>query len=75
MERQRAIVLMLQGKLDQARDILIDAYNPETANLEHVATLCVCAHLCGDTSVYAEYKALLDSYKPFVQVDASRPAT
>ena len=70
MERQRAIVLMLQGELEQAKDILIDAYSPETANLEHVATLAVCAYLCEDEATYAEYKALLDSYMPFSQVDS-----
>ena len=69
MERQRAIILMLQGSFDEAQTILIRSYSPETANLEHVATLAVCAHLNGDSETYAEYKTLLDSYMPFEQVD------
>ena len=38
MQRQKAIVLMLQGELDTAEDILIASYNPETLTLDHVAT-------------------------------------
>ena len=69
MERQRAIVLMLQGEFEKARDILVAAYSPETSNLEHVATIAACAYLCGDDETYTEYKTLLDSYMPFEQVD------
>ena len=70
MERQRAIVLMLRGDCEQALDILVKSYNPETSNLEHVATIAVCAYLCDDPETYAEYKTLLDSYMPFAQVDS-----
>lgn len=70
MERQRAIILMLQGDSEQAQQILIDSYNPATATLEHLATLAVCAHINGNKDVYDEYKSMLDSYVPFAQVDA-----
>lgn len=69
MERQRAIILMLQGDSKTAQDILVAAYSPSAATLEHVATIAVCAHINGDTAVYREYKALLDSYVPYAQVD------
>ena len=69
MERQRAIILMLQGDSKTAQDILVASYSPSTATLEHVATIAVCAHMNADTAVYREYKALLDSYVPYAQVD------
>ena len=70
MERQRAILLMLQGESKAAEEILIESYNPATATLEHLATLCVCAYMNDSTQVYKEYKTLLDSYIPFAQVDS-----
>lgn len=70
MERQRAILLMLQGDTETAQKVLVASYSPQTANLEHVATIAVCAFLNEDTALYQEYKALLDSYLPFADVDA-----
>ncbi len=69
MERQRAIILMLQGDLPTALDALVSSYSPRTASLEHVATICVCAFAAGDQTVYDEYKAILDGYARFEQVD------
>lgn len=69
MERQRAILLMLQGEYDKAQEILVASYSPATASLEHVATIALCARAGGDDAVYKEYKALLDSYVPYKQVD------
>ena len=69
MERQRAIVLMLQGDLNTAQEALVESYSPQTASLEHVATICVCSFANGDRMTYEEYKAILDGYMPFEQVD------
>ena len=69
MQRQKAIVLMLEKKYDEALTLLIESYSPQTATLEHLATIALCAHAAGDKAVYKEYKTLLDGYMPFEQVD------
>lgn len=69
MQRQRAIIWMLQGDYAQAQDMLVESYSPQTATLEHLATIALCAYANGDMDVYKEYKTLLDSYTPFEQVD------
>ena len=69
MQRQRAIILMLQGEYETAQQLLVDSYSASTATLEHVATIALCAFANGDDAVYKEYKSLLDSYMPFEQVD------
>ena len=69
VERQRAILLMLQGDFETAQEVLVSSYSPQTANLEHVATLAVCAWQNKDTETYKEYKDLLDSYMPYKDVD------
>lgn len=69
MQRQRAIILMLNGDYAEAQEILVSSYSPSTATLEHVATVALCAFANGDDAVYQEYKSLLDSYVPYKQVD------
>ena len=69
MQRQKAIVLMLDGKYDEALGLLTDSYSPQTATLEHLATIALCAKAAGDKTTYKEYKTLLDGYMPFKQVD------
>lgn len=69
MQRQKAIVLMLDGTYDEALELLTASYSPQTATLEHLATIALCAYAAGDEDVYLEYKAKLDGYRPFEQVD------
>ncbi len=69
MERQRAIIWMLQGDYENAQKALVDSYSPTTASLEHMATIALCAFANGDEAVYEEYKTMLDSYVPYEQVD------
>ena len=69
MQRQRAIIMMLQGDYEKAQEMLVESYSPSTATLEHVATIALCAFANGDMDVYTEYKTMLDSYVPYEQVD------
>ncbi len=69
MQRQRAIILMLQGEYAEAQKMLVDSFSTSTATLEHVATIALCAFANDDKDVYNEYKTMLDSYAPYEQVD------
>ncbi len=70
MQRQRAIILMLDRKdYAKAQEILVESFDPSTSTLEHIATIALCAHANGDAAVYKEYKSMLDSYVPYRQVD------
>lgn len=69
MQRQLAIIWMLEGDYDKAQQRLVDSFSPATATLEHMATIALCAFANGDDAVYMEYKMQLDSYVPYEQVD------
>ena len=69
LERQRAVILMLQGDTETAESILIDSFSTQGATLPHLATLVVCAFSNGSDDVFEEYKKLLDGYATFTQVE------
>ena len=70
LERQMAIILMLQGDTETAEETLLSSFSTQGATLEHLATLVVCAHANESAEVFEEYKKLLDGYATFEQVDA-----
>ena len=69
LERQKAIVLMLQGDTQTAEDVLLSSFSTEGATLQHLATLVICAFQNENTDVFEEYKKLLDGYVTFEQVE------
>lgn len=70
LERQRAIILMLQGDTVSAEDILVSSFSTQGASLQHLATIVVCAFANESAEVFDEYKKILDGYATFEQVDA-----
>lgn len=62
IERQRAIVLMLQGKYKDAEKILVDNYDESTLTLEYAETLCACSLKTGNTKKFDEVCRLLAGY-------------
>ncbi len=69
LERQRAIILMLQGDTETAETILVNSFSTQGATLPHLATVVVCAFANESTDVFEEHKKLLDGYATFSQVE------
>lgn len=70
LERQKAIILLLQGDSQSAQTVLSDSFSTQGATLQHLATLVICAFKNNDTETFEKYKQILDGYAVFDQVEA-----
>ncbi len=62
IERQRAIILMLQGDYKTAESLLIKNFDESTVTKEYAETLCACALKTGNTDKFDEVCQFLAKY-------------
>ncbi len=62
LERQKAIILMLNGKYDEAEKVLIASYSDDTVTEVYANTMLICCHETGNTAKSDEINALLQKY-------------